>query len=123
MPRPTPTIAILDDEAAYRRALSRLLKAHAYHPVEFANGNGLVAEAGRRSFDCALLDLCMPGMSGLDVLTELKRNPRAPPVIIITAHDDPDLMRRARALNAFECWLKPVAASTLLDAIERALRR
>jgi DNA-binding NtrC family response regulator len=124
MARKNPTtIAILDDEEDYRRALSRLLKAHGYRVVDCATGAELVAATTRQSVDCVLLDLYMPGPSGFDILAELQRDARSPPVIVITAHDDPDSMRRALALNAFECRHKPVAASALLGDIERALHR
>ena len=52
-----PVIAILDDEEHFRRALSRLLKAHGYEVASFAVGEELIAEAGRRAFGCVLLDL------------------------------------------------------------------
>lgn len=123
MARPIPTIAILDDEDAYRRALSRLLRAHGYRVEDFSTGEALVARTLQTGVACALIDLYMPGMSGFDVLEALRRNPRAPPVIVITAHDDPDSMRRAAALNAFECRAKPIAAAALVDLIERALCR
>jgi CheY-like chemotaxis protein len=117
------TIAILDDEEHYRRALSRLLKAHGYDVASFAAGEELIAGLARRAYDCVLLDLHMPGMNGFDVLARLRGQPTAPPVIVITAHDDPDFLRRAFDLNAFECQLKPVASPALLGAIERACAR
>jgi FixJ family two-component response regulator len=116
-------IAILDDEENYRLALSRLLKAHGYEVATFATGEALIAGASRQRFECVLLDLYMPGMTGFDVLAELRRDAGAPPVIVITAHDDPDLIRQALALNAFECQQKPVGAPALLDAIRRATHR
>ncbi|HET9022925.1 MAG TPA: response regulator [Burkholderiaceae bacterium] len=116
-------IAILDDEEAYRCALSRLLKAHGYDAVSFSAGQQLIAETARRRFDCVLLDLHMPGMTGFDVLETLRAMPAAPPVIVITAHDEPECVQRARALNAFECQIKPVASPVLLGAIERACAR
>lgn len=118
-----PVIAILDDEEHFRRALSRLLNANGYQVASFAAGEELIAAAGRRAFGCVLLDLNMPGMSGFDVLAELQGELAPPPVIVLTANDDPATMKRAFALNAFEYQLKPVAASTLLGSIERACAR
>jgi len=120
---PRVRIAVLDDEENYRRALSRLLRAHGYEVETFATGEGLLAGTLVERFDCVLLDLYMPGMSGFDVLAELKLEPQAPPVIVITAHDDADHVRRALALDAFECQHKPVGAPRLIDAIERARHR
>jgi FixJ family two-component response regulator len=118
-----PMIAVLDDEEGFRRALTRLLKIHGFDVATFGTGAELIAESSRRKFDCILLDLYMPGMSGLDVLAELRWNPDAPPAIVLTGHDDPDLVKRAMALRAFECQRKPVTETTLLNAIDRALRR
>jgi CheY-like chemotaxis protein len=116
-------IAILDDEERFRRALSRLLTAHGYEVASFDCGRHLLSEVAARSFDCVLLDLHMPGMSGFEVLQTLKGMPAPPPVIVITAHDDPEFMQRARALDAFEYQTKPVASPVLLGAIERACAR
>ena len=118
-----PVIAILDDEEHFRRALSRLLKAHGYEVASFAAGEELIAEVARRPFGCVLLDLNMPGMSGFDVLSELQGEFSSPPVIVLTANDDPSAMKRALDLNAFEYQLKPIAAPTLLGCIERACTR
>jgi two-component system response regulator FixJ len=120
--RPNPVIAILDDEEHFRRAVARLLKAHGYEVVDFARGEELIA-AGRSDIDCLLLDLHMPGMSGFDVLAALKRGPGAPPVIVISAHDDTVRVQQALALDAFEFQSKPVNARVLLSAIERACAR
>ena len=79
-------------------------------------------EAENHRFDCVLLDLLMPGMSGLDVLAALYGDPDAPPAIVISGQDDPDLFDRAKALNAFECHSKPIGQDTLLGAIGRALQ-
>lgn len=122
MPRQIRTIAVLDDEEAYRRALSRLLRAHGYRVEEFATGEGLLARTRRPGVDCVLLDLYMHGMSGFDVLSELQRTPVAPPVIVVTAHDDADSRRQATVLNAFECHPKPITAAVLVDVIERAVQ-
>jgi FixJ family two-component response regulator len=118
-----PTIAILDDEEDYRRALSRLLKAHGYRVIDCSTGAELLAEASRHRIDCVILDLYMPEMSGFDVLAKLQQEPMPPPVIVVTAHDDADTMQRVKGLRAFECRAKPVPAAALLSAIARALHR
>ena len=120
MGSPVFTIAILDDEEALRRALSRLLRAHDHHVVAYESGAALLGDLRRRKFDCLLLDLHMPGMSGFDVLAALARDAASPPVIAITGHDDPDFARRALVLGAFACQRKPVGAAALLEAIGRA---
>ena len=123
MTSPVFAIALLDDEEAYRRALSRLLRAHDHDVFAYDSGEALLRDVARRKFDCLLLDLHMPGMSGFDVLAALGRDPASPPAIAITGHDDPDFARRALALGAFACQRKPVGATTLLEAIARACCR
>jgi FixJ family two-component response regulator len=113
-------IAILDDEEAFRRALSRLLRAHDHHVFAYETAEALLGDVKRRKFDCLLLDLDMPGMSGLDVLAELTRDAHSPPIIAITGNDDPDFAQRALELGALACQRKPVGAAVLLDAIARA---
>ncbi len=116
----TRLIAILDDEPDFRRALARLLVAHGFDAVPFSTGRSLLAALAAFPFDCVLLDLHMPGCNGFEVLTELRARRGAPPVIVVTGHDDPECARRALALEAFECHRKPVRAPELVAAIERA---
>lgn len=123
MERSVPAIAILDDEEKLRVALARLLKAHGCEVACFASGDALLAGIGQRRFDCVLLDLVMPGMSGFEVLAALRARADSPPAIVITAHDEPQWVGRALALGARECLRKPVGAPALLAAIERALER
>lgn len=122
MGRANPVIAILDDEEHFRRALARLLRAHGYEVLGFASGADFLLEASRRVVDCLLLDLDMPGTTGFEVLAQLKGRTELP-AIVVTAHDDPEYVRRAQALGAFEFQLKPVGATALLDAIQRACAR
>jgi FixJ family two-component response regulator len=119
----SPLIGILDDEEHIRRALSRLLHAHQYRSMTFATGAEFLAEASRQRFDCVLLDLAMPDMTGFDVLEALGTDPAAPPAIVITGVEDPNVFKRARDLKAFECHGKPIRGEVLVQAIERALRR
>jgi FixJ family two-component response regulator len=117
-----PLIGIVDDEEDFRRAVARLLRAHEFEIEGFGSGAEFLSQAEKHAFDCVLLDLLMPGMSGLDVLAALYGNPDAPPAIVISGQDDPDLFERAKALNAFECHSKPIGQDTLLGAIGRALQ-
>ena len=118
-----PLIGILDDEEHFRRALSRLLLAHRFRIMDFANGPEFLAESARRRFDLLLLDLAMPGMSGFDVLEEMRKDPASPPAIVITGLDDSEIFQRARELNAFDCLAKPIPDEVLVGAIQRALNR
>jgi DNA-binding response OmpR family regulator len=113
-------IAILDDEDQVRVALARLLRAHGYQVIGFQTGQELVQAVDKREIDCVLLDLFMPGMSGFDVLAALQDHAKAPPVIVVSAHDEADMRARALALNARSVQRKPISSAVLLAEIERA---
>lgn len=117
----TRRIAILDDEDKFRVALSRLLRAHGYDVIGFQRGEDLIEAIALQEIDCVLLDLFMPGMSGFDVLTALQAQRGAPPVIVVSAHDESDMRDRALALNAMSVQRKPIAAAALLAEIKRAV--
>jgi len=111
------TIAVLDDEPAYRQALSRLLRAHGLEVQTFATAGEFLAANGGHLFACLLLDLHMPGHTGFDVLAQLKSQGQAVPVIMITGHDQPGSAATARELGAAEYLLKPLDESALLSAL------
>ena len=115
------TVAVLDDEAKFRQAQTRLLKTHGLKVETFETGNVLLAALARERFGCVLLDLHMPGMTGFDVLAELATHERRTPVIVITGHDEPENALRVRAFGATEYLIKPVDESRLLAAISSVL--
>ncbi len=117
-----PVIAVIDDESEMRIALSRLLRVRGFRVVPFAGGAEFFAAADDCSFDCVVLDLHMPAMSGFDVLGEIAAHRPHPPVVVLTGHDEPGHLERVRALGAAEYLLKPVDQAVLLAAIERAMR-
>jgi two-component system response regulator FixJ len=121
MPDRPPNVAVLDDEAEMRTALSRLLRARGFRVTPFVGGEEFLAATEIGSFDCIVLDLHMPGLSGFDVLSELAMRRPYPPVVVVTGHDVPGTRDRVQALGALEYLLKPVDQADLLAAIQRAL--
>lgn len=119
MNRPSRNVAVLDDESEMRTALSRLLRARGFSVVPYASGAEFLAEDAD-VFDCVVLDLHMPGLSGFDVLGEMGERASHPPVVVITGHDEPGNCERVQSLGASDYLLKPVDQSTLLAAIDRA---
>ena len=88
-PPGSAVVAVLDDEPAYRQALSRLLRAHDLKVQTFASASEFFAATVGQSFACLLLDLHLPDRTGFDVLTDLKSQGTVMPVIMITGHDQP----------------------------------
>lgn len=120
MPR-TPIVAIVDDDEAIRDALSDLLmfEGFACHPFERAST--FLAEIGRMSFDCVITDMRMPGMSGLELLEQLRNRGSDLPAIVLTSVVDDHSRARSLALGA-RAWLgKPVADKVLLRELAQAI--
>jgi FixJ family two-component response regulator len=114
-------IAVVEDEEPVRKALSRLLRAAGLHTVTFEGGEAFLESLAITHPDCLILDLHMPGMSGLELMHELKARNIAIPVIMITAHDEPFSRRRCLDVGAYSYMRKPLDDAALLDAIAEAM--
>lgn len=90
-------VAIVDDDESARRALRRMLQGVGIASKTFASADEFVADAERENFACLLLDLQLEGMSGLELVRELTRRGSHVPIIVITAHSEPEL--RAQLLQ------------------------
>jgi FixJ family two-component response regulator len=115
-------IAVVDDEAPVRTALRRLLRLADYDVAVFASGEAILASLGARRPDCVVLDVHLPGLSGLEVQSQLKAIHVNVPVVFITASDDPDLDRQALEAGGRELLRKPFSNDELLAAVGAALR-
>jgi len=117
------TIAVIDDDASVRRALGRLLHAHGARAELFSNGTCFLTRLEGDEFfrpDCAVLDIHMPDMSGLDVQEALQRLSRRIPVVFITALGEAALRARATAAGAATVLQKPLKHDALIRAIQDA---
>ena len=116
-------VHVVDDDASFRKSLLRLLKAHglaaqAYDSAPDFLKNGLAARAG-----CILLDVRMPGLSGLDLQEELAKADCAMPVVFLTGHGDIPMSVQAMKKGAVDFLTKPVDEESLLEAVRNALSR
>ena len=115
-----PYVAVVDDEETVRKALRRRgipVRWHSPRPA----GRRRAAAAALRQPDCVVLDLHMAGMSGLEVLRRLQAAPQRPPVVVITAHDEPETRAQCLAAGASAYLRKPLDERLLLNAISAAL--
>jgi FixJ family two-component response regulator len=113
-------VAILDDDPSVRTAVNRLLNASGMTGDCFATSIDLFNAVARRRPDCIVLDLYMPGLDGLEVMSYLHQIGVKVPVIIMTAHDDPALRESCLKAGATAYLRKPLQATELLDTITRA---
>lgn len=112
-------IAIVEDDAAMLKSMERLLRAHDYATSGFTNAEEFL-ESGiaDRAFG-AVLDVHLPGMSGIELLRHLSAAGSKLPVVIITAFDDDATRAEALALGCVEYLEKPFEADRLTAALER----
>ncbi|WP_241302492.1 response regulator transcription factor [Burkholderia stabilis] len=114
-------VAIVDDDEAVRDGLALLLRTVGLQTRRFADAQAFLAEADDHTLGCVLLDLRMPGMSGLDALDCLAER-RELPVIVLTGHGNVDACRRAFKRGACDFLRKPVDDDELIDVVQQALR-
>jgi DNA-binding NtrC family response regulator len=118
------TVLIVDDEKTLRDGLSEAVRDLGYAPVVASSGREALAVAAQTNLDAVLLDLRMPDMDGLQVLTRLRNEPRGTklPVAIITAYATAANTIEAMRLGAFDHLTKPVGRDDLASLLERMLR-
>ncbi|MCC7016506.1 MAG: response regulator transcription factor [Rhodospirillales bacterium] len=121
--RDRSTIFVADDDEAVLDSLRLLLEGHGYAVTCFATGEALLKtlEAPDVAPDCAVVDVRLPGLSGLELQQQLHQRRKDLPVIIITGHGDIDMAVRALKAGAFDFIEKPFDQGRLLDGIADAL--
>jgi FixJ family two-component response regulator len=123
MSRSQPLIAVVDDEESIRKSLRRLFTASQLDAVVYASGQEFLDSLSGRQPDCLVLDLQMPGLTGLEVQRALASARVRFPTIIITAHDEPETRARCLSAGATAYLCKPLHDEVLLDAIADAVGR
>ncbi|MCB1918546.1 MAG: response regulator transcription factor [Candidatus Competibacteraceae bacterium] len=118
---PTPTVFLIDDDQAIRDAVGLLLRAHGLAVETFANAVDFLESDAIQRPGCLLLDVRMPGMSGLDLQKHLRTRNQQVPIIFITGHGDVPMAIRAMKAGAFDFVEKPFQAETLLGRVHDAL--
>ena len=116
-----PTVFVVDDDASVREALASLIGSVALHVECFATPGEFLHQARHDNPSCVVLDVRMPGLSGLEVQQRLAHSERKMPVIFISAHGDIPMAVRAMKDGAVEFLPKPFRDEDLLTAIRQAL--
>src|SRR3984957_3861287 len=116
-------VYVLDDDDALLRALKRLLSSAHFEPVTFDRPDSFLAAARTFKTGCVLLDVCLPGMSGLDAQARLLQMRRDLAVIVVTGQGDVQTAVRAMKAGAIDFLEKPYSDHALLGSIEAAFSR
>lgn len=118
-----PLIHVVDDDDSLRTALLRLLNATGYETRGYASTGEFLLHPPPDRPGCVLLDLRLPGPSGLELQDSLSRQGVALPVVFLTGHPDVASTVRAMKAGAVDFLTKPVEREVLFEAVERALER
>jgi FixJ family two-component response regulator len=116
-------VAIVDDDESICRSLSRLLQTVGFRPVCYPSAQAFLDDWKHPRFDCMLLDIQMPGMTGIELKEHLNRAGSVLPVIYVTAHEDAEAREEALASGCEGYFRKTAAGNEILDAIRRAIAR
>ncbi|MFZ5979574.1 MAG: sigma-54-dependent transcriptional regulator [Candidatus Zixiibacteriota bacterium] len=116
------TILIVDDEPNILLSFSSLLKDEGYIPATAESAEDAVKVLAKKDFDLILLDIQLPGRSGLDLLRHLKNEPALPPVLVISGQADIPMALEAVKLGAVNFLEKPVSPEKLLTSVSAALK-
>jgi FixJ family two-component response regulator len=115
-------VSVVDDDESVRESLPDLLREFGFAAHAFSSAEEFLSSDSLGQTRCLILDIAMPGMTGLDLQRELKLRGQKIPIIFITARKDEALRARAFEQGAVEFLLKPFSDAALLEALNAALR-
>lgn len=118
-----PVVHIVDDDQSFRTAVGRLLSASGFRVFLYESGNEFLAQLDGDEPGCILLDVGLPGLSGLDLQQRLIERAPLLPIVFLTGQGDVRTSVQAMKAGAEDFLEKPTSKEALLEAVERALRR
>lgn len=118
-----PKILIVDDEERFRNTMRKLLSIEDYEASVAGSGSEALDELHKNTYDIIILDVRMPEVSGVQVLSEIKKLDPTIEVIIMTGYASVDTAKEIMKLGAYDYLLKPYAISELLEKIDAAYER
>jgi FixJ family two-component response regulator len=123
LPESKAIVFVVDDDLAVRQGLERLLRAVGWKVETFASAQEFLAHRKENIPSCLVLDVGLPGLSGLDLQKRILEANSEIPIVFITGHKDVPTSVRAMKAGAVEFLIKPFSEQDLLDAIEQAIKR
>ena len=116
---PNPPVFVIDDEEPVRASLAKLLRAMGYPTQSFPSAMSFLASDAVGQPGCLLLDLRMPGMSGIDLIEELSRRQMTVPIIVMTGHTDMKSVQRLESFPLLGFLEKPFSVDQLRELLDR----
>src|SRR5262249_29389935 len=114
---------VVEDEPAVLRSMMRVLSNAGLKVRGYESPNEFLSQVDSTSEGCIVLDVCLPGMTGLDLQEQLTRNGYVQPVVFVTGNADVSASVRALRAGALDFLVKPVEAKALLESVNEALQR
>ena len=118
-----PKILIVDNEERFRKTMRKLLSVRGLEAATAGGGREALEELRRRDYDVVILDVHMPDMGGVEVLSEIKKIDASTEVIILTGYASTDTAVRIIKLGGYDFLLKPYDLDDLIEKIEAAYDR
>jgi FixJ family two-component response regulator len=123
LPKPDAIVVVVDDDLSVREALGSLIRSAGLRVETFASAQEFLAHPRVDAPSCLVLDVQLPGLSGLDLQKRMAEVNLEIPIIFITGHGDIPMSVRAMKAGAVEFLTKPLADRELLEAIQQAIKR
>jgi CheY-like chemotaxis protein/anti-sigma regulatory factor (Ser/Thr protein kinase) len=120
-PASSARILVVDDDRALRHAVSSLLERHGHTIFQAGDGPAALAHLAREQIQLVLLDMGLPGMTGLDLLSRARAGDRPPIVVVITSDDTPETLLAAIRAQAYRYITKPVSPAAIVEVVGEAL--
>jgi FixJ family two-component response regulator len=118
-----PVIAVVDDDPSVRRGLERLIRSVGWKAETFASAQEFLARVGGEGPSCVVLDLQLPGLTGLELQKQMAEVGLDIPIVFLTGHGDIPASVKAMKAGAMEFLTKPVDEEALVTAIQEAIER
>ena len=117
------TVCVVDDDLSIRKALERLLRSAGYQALTYGSAEEFLSSAAALGQGLLVLDIRLPGLSGLELHEKLVSAGTNHSVIFITAHDNPEWQIRADKAGALAYLKKPLGEQALLDAVAQFIQK
>jgi FixJ family two-component response regulator len=115
-------VAVVDDDESVGRSLGRVLLAAGFQPITYNSAESFLTDKNRPRFGCLLLDIQLGAMSGIELAQKLVAEGVRTPTIFITAHDDPEVLRKAEATGCAAYFRKTDSGAEVLEAVRKVTR-
>lgn len=120
-PTDRPLVAIVDDDELFRRSIERLVRSAGFSVATFGSAEAFLDNADLDRTACAILDMRLPGMNGLELQQRLMTRPTRMPILFVSAHGEAGVRAHALRAGAIAFLNKPFDNNMLLDALRRSV--